>query len=171
MTIEIRQAPPEFAEWARLLELLHAAFAYQRERIDPPSSLYRLDAESLASKAKEEALFLAFDDGQMVGCAFAKTKPGCVYVGKVAVWPDRQGQGIGRRLMQAVESFARQTGRPVMELETRIELVENHKTFAAFGFVTTAEHAHAGYTRTTYITMQKPLHAEPADRLTASPAA
>ncbi|MET0332738.1 MAG: GNAT family N-acetyltransferase [Rhizobacter sp.] len=157
MTIEIVQAPSGFNQWAELLALLHTAFAYQRERIDPPSSLYRLDAESLAHKAQEETLFLAVEAGDMVGCAFAKVKPDCVYVGKVAVQPGLQGQGIGRRLMQAVEHFARQTGKPVLELETRIELVENHQTFAAFGFVRTAEHAHAGYTRPTFVTMQKSL--------------
>jgi GNAT superfamily N-acetyltransferase len=160
MTVEIIQASRAFDQWAALLDLLHAAFDYQRERIDPPSSLYRLDAESLARKAQEEALFLAVEAGEMVGCAFAKVKPDCVYVGKVAVTPGRQGMGIGRRLMQAVERFAQTTGKPVLELETRIELVENHRTFSAFGFVRTAEHAHAGYTRTTFITMQKPLRAE-----------
>ena len=163
MPIEVNQAPQEFTQWVGLLELLHAAFAYQNDRIDPPSSLYKLDAQSLAQKAHEETLFLATENGALVGCAFAVVKPGCVYVGKFAVWPARQGQGIGRSLMQEVESFAQTTGKSVMELETRIELVENHKTFASFGFVKTAEHAHAGYTRTTFITMQKALvslHAE-----------
>lgn len=167
MTLEIVQDPPGFDRWAELLALLHAAFEYQRERIDPPSSLYLLDAETLARKAREESLFLAVESGELLGCAFAKVKPGCVYVGKVAVRPGRQGQGIGRRVLQAVERFARTTGEPVMELDTRIELVENHATFAAFGFTRTAEHAHAGYSRTTYITMRKPLHAAAAERLTS----
>lgn len=160
MSIEIIEAPSGFTQWAELWELLLAAFDYQRARIDPPSSLYRLDAESLARKARDETLFLAVESGQLIGCAFAKVKPDCVYVGKLAVNPGRQGQGIGRRLMQAVERFAEQTGQPVLELETRIELVENHQTFAAFGFVRTAEHAHEGYARTTYVTMRKPLRAE-----------
>jgi GNAT superfamily N-acetyltransferase len=161
--IEVNQAPQGFMQWARLLELLHAAFAYQHDRIDPPSSLYRLDAQSLAQKAQEETLFLATENGDLIGCAFAKVKPGCVYVGKFAVWPARQGQGIGRRLMQEVESFAQTTGKSVMKLETRIELLENHKTFAAFGFIKTAEHAHAGYTRVTFITMQKAMASLPAE--------
>lgn len=160
MTLEIIQAPSGFQQWPELWALLLAAFDCQRARIDPPSSLYRLDATSLAQKAQDETLFLAVESGQLIGCAFAKVKAECVYVGKVAVKPGRQGQGIGRRLMQAAEHFALQTGRPVMELETRIELVENHKTFAALGFVRTAEHAHEGYARPTYITMQKPLRAE-----------
>jgi GNAT superfamily N-acetyltransferase len=156
--MDITRADPTFSQWTELLELLHAAFAYQKARIDPPSSLYKLDAQSLAHKAKEEVLFLALDEGVLVGCAFAKVRPDCVYVGKFAVRPPCQGQGVGRLLMQAVETFARGTGSSVMELETRIELVENHKTFSAFGFVKTAEHAHAGHDRATFITMQKPLN-------------
>ena len=157
MPVEVIQGSQGFAQWIKLLELLYAAFAYQNDRIDPPSSLHKLDAESLAQKAGEENLFLAVEDGELLGCAFAKVNPNCVYVGKVAVWPGRQGQGIGRLLMHAVEGFARGTGKPAMELDTRVELVENHKTFAAFGFVKTADRSHAGYTRTTFITMQKPL--------------
>jgi len=157
MPIEVIQSPREFLQWAKLLELLHAAFAYQNDRIAPPSSLHKLDVESLAQKAQEEELFLATENGELIGCAFAKVEPASVYIGKFAVLPARQGQGVGRRLMREVENFAKTTGKAIMELETRIELVENHKTFAAFGFAKTAEHAHAGYTRATSITMQKAL--------------
>lgn len=102
-------------------------------------------------------MFLAVEDGELVGCVFAKPQPGSLYVGKLAVWPHRQGRGIGRRLMQAAEDFGRQTGHASLELDTRIELTENHEAFAALGFVKTAEHAHAGYDHTTFITMRKPL--------------
>jgi GNAT superfamily N-acetyltransferase len=162
MSIEIIQAPQGFNQWVKLLELLHAAFAYQNARIDPPSSLHKLDAQSLCQKAGQEKLFLAFEGEEIIGCAFARIKPACVYVGKVAVLPARQGQGIGRLLMQAVEGFAQGVGRPILELETRIELLENHKTFSAFGFVKVGEYSHPGYTRITSITMHKalvPLHA------------
>jgi GNAT superfamily N-acetyltransferase len=162
MPIEIIPAAQGFNQWVKLLELLHAAFAYQNARIDPPSSLYKLDAQSLCRKAAEERLFLAVEGEELIGCAFAKVRPASTYVGKVAVWPTRQGQGIGRLLMQAVEAFAQTTGKPIMELDTRIELLENHKTFSAFGFCSVAEHSHTGYTRTTFITMHKalvPLHA------------
>ena len=157
MSVEIRLAPPEFRDWEGLLKLLHAAFAYQNDRIDPPSSLHRLDAESIARKARDEHLFLAGEGGNLLGCIFARPQADSVYVGKFAVRPDRQGEGIGRRLMHAAEDFARDSSHAVLELETRIELTENHETFAAMGFVRTAEHAHAGYDRPTSITMKKPL--------------
>lgn len=157
MAIEIKPVPAEFDAWEALMALLHSAFAFQHSRIDPPSSLHRFDAKSIAAKAREEHLFLALDDGELVGCIFARPRAGSLYVGKMAVLPNRQGHGIGRRLVQAAEGLARRSGLGVLELETRIELTENHETFAALGFVKVSEGAHAGYERTTFIAMRKTL--------------
>ena len=155
MSIQIIQDPQQFSDWAALLELLRHAFAYQADRIDPPSSLSKLDADGLARKAREEHLFLAVEGTQIVGCVYAKLTEDAVYVGKLAVLPGRQNQGIGRKLIQAAEAFARSAGRNALELETRIELTENHRTFAALGFTKVAERAHPGYDRMTSIRMRK----------------
>lgn len=157
MPVFIHPATQDFHAWADLLALLHRAFAFQQGRIDPPSSLHRFDPVSLAAKARDETLFLAVDGAQVVGCLFAKPLGDALYVGKFAVEPELQGRGIGRQLMGAAEGLARRLGLPALELETRIELTENHQTFAAMGFVRTAEHAHAGYDRPTSITMRKTL--------------
>ena len=159
MVVEVKLAPPEFADWAGLLALLHAAFAYQHDRIDPPSSLHALNAELLAEKAMSEHLLIAVEGDALIACAFAKPQPGHLYIGKVAVSPHRQGEGIGRLLMQAAQELALQKGLAALELETRIELHENHRTFAALGFARIAENAHAGYNRTTSIRMRKRLTA------------
>ena len=157
MTIDIRRAPADFQDWQGLLALIHAAFAYQHDRIDPPSSLHRMDVEAIAQKARDETLLLAFEGPALLGCVFARVQTDCVYIGKFAVKPARQSMGIGQRLMGAAEDLARERGLAALELETRIELTENHQTFAAMGFVKTAEHAHAGYDRPTSITMRKAL--------------
>ena len=63
--------------------------------------------------------------------------------------------------MSAVEVFARASGHVVLELETRVELTENHRTFESLGFNKVAEHAHEGYDHPTYIRMRKSLGAVP----------
>jgi len=82
-----------------------------------------------------------------------------LHVSKLAVSPALQGRGIGRRLMGTLEGFAQETGYTVLELETRIELTENHRTFESLGFKKVSEHAHEGYHRPTYIRMQRLLRA------------
>jgi len=158
MSVNIGRASAHFRDWEVIMRLLHAAFASQNDRIDPPSSLHRLDSTSIAVKAKDEVLFIATENEALIGCIFAKSRPDALYVGKLAVWPKRQGQGIGRALILAAEDLARQTGLSALELDTRIELTENHATFAALGFVKTAEKAHDGYARPTFVTMRKRLN-------------
>lgn len=148
-------APSGFSDWDGLLALLHAAYAYMEPRIDPPSSLLRLDARQLEEKARDEILVLALDEERLVGCGFARVLEDCVYVGKLAVDEAARGRGIARRIFRAVETLARDHGRPFLELETRIELIENHATLAALGFAKTGESAHPGFDRPTSVTMRK----------------
>lgn len=126
-------------------------------RIDPPSSALRLTAASLEQKALAEIVFLAVDRDDIVGCIFCRPETDCLYVGKLAVLPERQGSGVGRMLLSAAERQAHALGLSGLRLETRIELVENHTRFGVWGFEKTAEKRHAGYDRTTSIEMTKRL--------------
>ena len=126
--VELVRVDSDFTAWDEVLTLLHEAFAYQAPLIDPPSSLHTLDARSLAEKAAQEQLIIALSPAEIIGCVFAKLLPDRVYVGKMAVSPDAQGQGLGRQLLFAVEDFSREQNRQLLELQTRVELVDNHKT-------------------------------------------
>ncbi|TWF52861.1 GNAT family N-acetyltransferase [Neorhizobium alkalisoli] len=156
--IEIRPIDASFQRWDALLALILSSFAYMDDIIDPPSSAHRLTLASLAQKAHDEIAYVATDEtGKLVGCVFCKPEAATLYVGKLAISPDHQGKGIGRLLLAKAEEVAANAGLRALRLETRIELVANHNTFARWGFVKTAENRHAGFDRTTSIEMQKQL--------------
>lgn len=146
-----------FDDWDELLSLILRSFAYMNDRIDPPSSALALTTESLRQKANAETVLLAHLDRRLVGCAFLAERPDHFYLGKLAVEPGLQRRGIGGALLAAAEAHARMAGRPAIELQTRIELVENHAAFAALGFVETSRAAHPGYDLPTSLTMRKVL--------------
>jgi GNAT superfamily N-acetyltransferase len=152
--ITIRGAPPDFHDWAGVRALILDAFAYMDARINPPSSALRLTPRSMRGDAVESTLLLAYRTNDLVGCVFAQAKDDTLYIGKLAVRPDLQGAGIGRKLVEAVREEARRRGLTMLELQTRIELTENHAMFARMGFVKTAETAHEGFDRPTSITMR-----------------
>ena len=156
-TITVRRAPPDFADWERVRALILAAFAYMEGRINPPSSALRLTAQSMKADAEKGALLLAERGGELVGCVFAQVKGDALYIGKLAVRPGLQGEGIGRKLVDAARTEARRLGLGMLELQTRVELTENHATFARMGFVKTGETAHDGFDRPTSITMRGPV--------------
>jgi GNAT superfamily N-acetyltransferase len=147
-----------FGDWDALLGFILASFAYMQPRIDPPSSALQLTLPSLRQKAKVETAYAAVDSGRLLGCIFCKPEPpDCLYIGKLAVAPDAQGKGVGRLLLETAETYAAECGLSCLRLETRIELLENHRVFAKWGFVRTAEGSHPGFTRPTFVEMRKTL--------------
>jgi GNAT superfamily N-acetyltransferase len=155
--MNVQLASPAFDDWSALHALLRASFAYMDGRIDPPSSLDAMTEADLRAKAQRERLVVAYEGDKLIGCAFADLRADCVYIGKVAVATHARGRGVARRIIAVAEALARAAGRGVLELQTRVELVENHRTFAALGFTKVAETAHEGYSRPTSITMQRPV--------------
>lgn len=148
---------PSSVDWSYLRDLLHKTYAYMDDRIDPPSSLHRLSVDDLAAKAAHETLIIAQDDSGLIGCMFCRRADDWLYVGKVAVAGQVQGQGVGRRLFDQAFDLARRMQCGGLELETRVELVENHRTFERIGFVKIGEDAHAGYDQATSIRMRAPI--------------
>jgi predicted GNAT superfamily acetyltransferase len=162
LRMHISVSPTGFSDWPQLVGLIRDSFAYMDARIDPPSSLKKMDIEEFIAKAAEETLIVAEEDRRIIGCAFAALRADCVYVGKVAVARSARGKGVARAMFAAAETLARQHGRKFLELQTRVELIENHATFAALGFEKVGETAHPGYNRPTSITMRKLVTASAA---------
>jgi len=154
--ITVRRASVDSADWEAVRTLILDAFAAMAGRIDPPSSALRLTPQSMASDAAGGALLLAELAGALVGCVFVRPKGDALYIGKLAVRPALHGRGIGRTLVMAARAEARALGLEALELQTRIELTENHVAFARMGFVKIAETAHPGYEHPTSITMRAP---------------
>ena len=148
-----------FERWQELLDLIISAFSPMDGVIDPPSSAHRLTLSNLKEKAQVEIATLVMDDDVLLGCMFCKpeNEASTLYIGKLAVSPLAQGKGVGFSLLQTAEEMARNAGLTALRLETRIELTANHKRFASWGFVKTAECSHPGYDCTTYIEMTKRL--------------
>ena len=155
--IDVRAVTRDFSDWECVRLLILDAFAYMGPRIDPPSSALRLSPESVQAQAESGVLLLAHRAGDLVGCVFAHQKSDALYISKLAVSPTLQRSGIGRQLVEAARGEARLRGIGTLELETRIELTENHAAFARMGFVKTAETSHEGFDRTTSIVMRAPV--------------
>ena len=140
------------ALWPPILALLHEAFAYMEGRIDPPSSLRDLTPGALSRQTEVGEIWVI---GAPVACVFLTPKPGALYVGKLAVAASHRGQGLARRLIDLAEARARERGLPALELQTRVELVENQAAFLAMGFREVERTAHEGYERPTSITYRR----------------
>lgn len=140
------------ALWPPILALLRAAFAGMEGRIDPPSSLYELTPEALTGQARTGEIWVI---GGPVACVFLTPRADALYIGKLAVAEDHRGRGLARRLIDHAEARARVLRLPVLELQARVELTENHAAFRAMGFVEIGRTAHPGHDRPTSITFRR----------------
>jgi ribosomal protein S18 acetylase RimI-like enzyme len=63
------------------------------------------------------------------------------------VRPDRQGSGLGRRLIAFAESAARRQGHTELRLYTHATMTENIALYTRLGFRETGRGREAGYDR------------------------
>jgi GNAT superfamily N-acetyltransferase len=142
-------------DWPALLSLIQTEFAFMHGRIDPPSSMHTLTAESIARQAITGEVWAI--GTPPLACIFLTPKPDALYVGKLAVARDHRGKGLARNLIDLAETRVRALGLTALELQTRIELTENHATFRALGFTEIGRTAHPGFDHPTSITFRRPV--------------
>lgn len=135
-----------------ILDLLRAGFAYMDGRIDPPSSLHRMDVDDIRLHCQTGEVWTV--GTPPLACMFLTYKPGGLYVGKLCVAEKARGRGLARALIGVAQGRAWALNLPVVELQARVELTENHTTFARLGFIEVGRTAHAGYDRPTSVTMR-----------------
>ena len=140
----------------QVLKLIQESFIFMIGRIDPPSSVRSLTLQDLTEKAQTDWILGVGDPVE--ACVVASPRHNALYLGKMAVHPSMRGQGMARALVQACEGIAVDLGLGWLELQVRVELVENQNAFAKMGFMKTTENCHPGYDHVTEITMQKNLH-------------
>lgn len=144
-------------DWPALLTLIQQSFAYMEGRIDPPSSMLKLTAADIAEQARNGEVWVIEDKGRPVACVFLTPRVDALYIGKLTVARHLRGHGLARQLMQLAEDRAHALALPALELQSRIELIENHAAFSAMGFTQKGETSHPGFTRPTSLTFRKPV--------------
>ena len=98
--------------------------------------------------------FLALASGLPAGCARFRWLPGGVgKVERVAVLSSQRGSGMGRTLMEAVESYAREHGATMIQLHAQTQAVPFYRKL---GYQATGEpFMDAGIE---HLAMKKPIH-------------
>jgi ribosomal protein S18 acetylase RimI-like enzyme len=125
-------------------ELAAAAYEIYVERIGrPPAPMTADYAEAIRSGT----LWVAEDASRIVGLLVLEPKPDHLLLDNVAVHPDAQGRGIGRRLLQLAEQLARAEGYAEIRLYTNEAMTENIAYYPRHGYVETHRAVVDGFRR------------------------
>ena len=142
-----------------ILNLVRESFSYMDSRIDPPSSMHKLTIADIAEQCETGEVWSVGEP--VLSCMMLKHKTNVLYIGKLAVSEKARGQGLGKQMINIAVDRANAHSKALLEVEVRVELVENHAFFNAMGFEKIAAKAHPGYTRPTYFVMQKEIGITP----------
>lgn len=148
---------PDHPALTDILPLIQTCFAPMHGRIDPPSSMLAMTLDGLREKAETSEIWSI--GTPPVACILLTSKPTVLYLGKLAVHEKARGKGHARRLIDHAADRARAMGLPALELQSRVELVENHALFSALGFTEAGRTTHPGFSRPTSITFRKQVSA------------
>src|SRR6266436_4754405 len=89
-----------------LAVLVNAAFRVEQPFIEGD----RVDAEGVRSYMAKGKFLVAEDSAGLTGCVYVELRGDRGYLGLLGVDPQRQGTGLGRKLMDAAEKFFREAG-------------------------------------------------------------
>ena len=140
----IRRAQP--ADRAVVEEIVRDAYGMYVERIGKPPGPMLDDYAALIADGAVSVLE-ADGDGTIAAIIVLLPKPDHLLLDNIAVRPDRQGRGLGRRLIAFAEGEARRFGYAELRLYTHQKMTENIALYARLGFVETGRGHDAGYDR------------------------
>jgi ribosomal protein S18 acetylase RimI-like enzyme len=137
----IRRAQPE--DRAAVEAIVRDAYAIYIERIGKPPGPMLDDYAALIADGAVNVLEEA--GGTMAAIIVLWQKPDHLLLDNIAVRPDRQGSGLGRRLIAFAEAEARRLGHAELRLYTHETMTENIALYTRLGFVETGRGREAGY--------------------------
>ncbi|HEV8578065.1 MAG TPA: GNAT family N-acetyltransferase [Thermoanaerobaculia bacterium] len=106
----IRPSRPE--DVSEIVRVVNAAFEVERFFVDGE----RTTVDEVRGMLENGTFFLAEDGGPLAACVYLEIRPGDAYFGMLSVDPTRQGEGLGRLLVEAAEEQARAAGCEEMEI-------------------------------------------------------
>ena len=143
--IRIRPAQPE--DHDAIVACVDAAYQGYIEDIGEKPAPMLDDYKSLI---RAEAVTVAMDGDGVAGLIVMWARPDHWYVDNVAVWPERQGTGIGSILLARAEDVARSAGFTEIRLYTNEAMTANTTYYEHRGYVETHRSSEAGYNRINY---------------------
>jgi DNA-binding MarR family transcriptional regulator/ribosomal protein S18 acetylase RimI-like enzyme len=122
--VEIRAADPDSPEALACLQAYYALLCARIEAVTPDLLTLPL-SDSPNYRPPLGAFLLAWSDDLPIGCVSLRPLgPGVAEVKRLWVDPQARGQGLGRRLMRAIESEARALGYRELKLDSNTALGE-----------------------------------------------
>ena len=129
---------------AAIAHCVEAAYRHYIPRIGKPPGPMQDD---YAEVVRRHRVFIAEMSGAPAGVLVLMRTPRGILLDNIAVHPEHQRRGIGRRLLALAESETRALGYSQLELYTHERMAENIAFYRRAGYAETARRRERGYER------------------------
>jgi len=138
----IRKA--QLSDAAAMQSCVEAAYRHYIPRIGkPPGPML----DDYSEVVQQHQAFVAEARGQIIGVLVLIRKNNGILLDNVAVHPEHQGKGLGRRLIELAESEPRNQGFAHLDLYTHERMTENIELYKRLGYIETERRIEKGYHR------------------------
>ena len=141
------RAPPRpatAADAAGIAACVCAAYTHYIERIGTRPGPMLEDYDQVV---RDHRAYVIDDGGEIVGVLVLMDKEDGLLLDNVAVLPSRQGEGVGRRLVDHAESEARRLGHRHLDLYTHQRMTENIDMYIRYGYEEIDRRTERGFPR------------------------
>lgn len=136
--------PARDADATPIARCVEAAYRHYIPRIGkPPGPML----DDYAQVVRRHRVFVAEANGALAGVLVLMRAPQGLLIDNIAVHPEHQHKGLGRRLLGLAESEAHGLGCSHLELYTHELMTENIALYRRAGYVETARRRERGYDR------------------------
>ena len=131
-----------------ILRCVCDAYAMYVERIGKkPMPMLQDYAEVIA---RDEVYVAESAQGDILGVLVLEQTPEGFFLDNIAVSPNAQGRGLGRKLLELAESAALRRGEETLYLYTNEQMWENQTLYERFGYARYDQRVVSGYARFFY---------------------
>ena len=113
------------SEAAVVHDLMIKAFIEYNNESPPSSALDETVHSVLDALEKGEKALIAFDENRPVGMVRFQLKNEGLYFYRLSVIPEKQGKGIGKKILSSIEDYANKVGVSTILCKVRMTVPKN----------------------------------------------
>lgn len=127
-----------------IAECVRAAYSPYIKRIGKPPGPMLRDYKEIVNNHR---VYVVDGSEGIIGVLVLMAEEGSLLLDNIAVKPSRQGEGIGRQLMEHAEAEARRLGYGYLDLYTHQQMTENISLYLRRGYEEIERRVQHGYPR------------------------
>ncbi|WP_203248964.1 GNAT family N-acetyltransferase [Sporosarcina beigongshangi] len=113
--------------------MMQAFIVYKNET--PPSSALEETIQSIATALEDdEQVLIGYMANQPVAMVRFQVQEDCIYFYRLSVIPEKQGQGIAKEILKALEVYALEQDKSLIQCKVRMSVPKNIALYQSIGY-------------------------------------